>query len=114
MKQIIAIIRPDKLKNVQDALNEINIKGLTITDVQGYGRQKGHKEIFRGVEYDILYTNKIKLEIVVDEQNVEQVIDCIIDNARSESGKIGDGKIFVLDVVDAIRIRTGEKGSSAL
>ncbi len=114
MKYITAIIRPEKLNTVQEALADMNIKGLTISDVQGYGQQKGHKEIFRGVEYDVKFNQKVKIELAVDNDNWQRVIDTIASKARSDKGKIGDGKIFVFDIQEAIRIRTGEKGESAL
>ena len=112
MKKIEAIIKPFKLDEVKDALNAIGIKGMTVTEVKGYGRQKGHTEIYRGAEYVVDFIPKIKLEIIIDEAQVDQVIDTIIKVSRT--GKIGDGKIFVLPVERVIRVRTGETGSEAV
>ncbi len=112
MKKIEAIIKPFKLDEVKDALNAIGIKGMTVTEVKGYGRQKGHTEIYRGAEYVVDFIPKIKLEIIIAEKQVDQVIDTIIKVART--GKIGDGKIFVLPVERVVRVRTGETGSEAV
>ena len=112
MKKIEAIIKPFKLDEVKDALNAIGIKGLTVTEVKGYGRQKGHTEIYRGAEYVVDFIPKIKLEIIIQEEQVDQVLETIIKVART--GKIGDGKIFVLPVERVIRVRTGETGSEAV
>jgi len=112
MKKIEAIIKPFKLDDVKEALNEIGIKGMTISEVKGYGRQKGHKEIYRGAEYVVDFIPKIKLEIIVEAEMVEQVVECIRQAANT--GKIGDGKIFVLPVEEVIRVRTGEKGVEAI
>ncbi len=112
MKKIEAIIKPFKLDAVKEALNEIGIKGMTISDVKGYGRQKGHKEIYRGAEYVVDFIPKIKIEIVVENDRVEDVIEAIQQAANT--GKIGDGKIFVLSVEEAVRVRTGERGSDAI
>jgi len=112
MKKIEAIIKPFKLDDVKEALNEIDIKGMTISEVKGYGRQKGHKEIYRGAEYVVDFIPKVKLEIVVDASQVEQVITKIKDAAYT--GKIGDGKIFVLPIEEAVRVRTGERGRDAI
>ncbi len=112
MKKIEAIIKPFKLEEVRDALAEIGIKGMTISEVKGFGRQKGHTEIYRGAEYVVDFLPKIKIEIVVPDSMVEKAIEVIIKNAKT--GKIGDGKIFVYDVQNAIRIRTGESGEGAL
>ena len=112
MKKIEAIIKPFKLDEVKDALNEIGIQGMTITEVKGYGRQKGHTELYRGAEYTIDFLPKVKLEMTVPESMVEEVIRVIEKNART--GKIGDGKIFVSHVEDAVRIRTGQRGEEAL
>lgn len=112
MKKIEAIIKPFKLDEVKEALNQIGIKGMTITEVKGYGRQKGHKEIYRGAEYVVDFIPKIKLEIIVESSMVDAVIDKII--AAANTGKIGDGKIFVLPVEQVIRVRTGEKGNEAI
>ena len=112
MKKIEAVIKPFKLDDVKEALNEIGIQGMTITEVKGYGRQKGHKEIYRGAEYVVDFIPKVKIEIVVDSERADQVADTIREAANT--GKIGDGKIFVLPVEEAIRVRTGEKGSDAI
>ena len=112
MKKIEAIIKPFKLDEVKDALNEIGIQGMTITEVKGYGRQKGHTELYRGAEYTIDFLPKVKLEMTVPENMVEEVIQVIAKNART--GKIGDGKIFVSHVEDAVRIRTGQRGEEAV
>lgn len=112
MKKIEAIIKPFKLDEVKDALNGIGIKGMTLTEVKGYGRQKGHTEVYRGAEYVVDFIPKVKLEIIVQDDQVDQVIDQILAVART--GKIGDGKIFVLPVERVIRVRTGETGSEAV
>ncbi len=112
MKKIEAIIKPFKLDEVKDALNEIGIKGMTITEVKGYGRQKGHKEIYRGAEYVVDFIPKIKLEIITETAKVNEVVECIRQAANSN--KIGDGKIFVHPVEQVIRVRTGEKGEEAI
>ncbi|RJP89367.1 MAG: P-II family nitrogen regulator [Desulfobacteraceae bacterium] len=112
MKKIIAVIKPFKLEEVKDALSKINITGMTVSEVKGFGRQKGHKEIYRGAEYMVDFIPKIELKVVVDDSRVEEVIKAIIEAANT--GKIGDGKIFILPVEEVIRIRTGEKGSQAL
>jgi len=112
MKKIEAIIKPFKLDDVKEALNGIGIKGMTLTEVKGYGRQKGHTEIYRGAEYVIDFLPKLKIEIIVSSEQVEQVIDTIV--AAAQTGKIGDGKIFVLPVEDVVRVRTGERGQEAI
>lgn len=112
MKKIEAIIKPFKLDEVKDALNGIGIKGMTVSEVKGYGRQKGHTEIYRGAEYVVDFIPKIKLEIIVQDEQVDQVIDQLLEVART--GKIGDGKIFVLPVERVVRVRTGETGSEAV
>jgi nitrogen regulatory protein P-II 2 len=112
MKMVTAIIKPFKLDEVREALSEIGIKGLTITEVKGYGRQKGHTELYRGAEYVIDFVPKVKLELAVNDEQVEQVIETIRNAANS--GKIGDGKIFVAPLEQAVRIRTGEMGDEAL
>ena len=112
MKKIEAIIKPFKLDEVKDALNGIGIKGMTVSEVKGYGRQKGHTEIYRGAEYVVDFIPKIRLDIIVEDDMVDQVINTIIDQART--GKIGDGKIFVLPVERVVRVRTGETGSEAI
>jgi len=112
MKLIIAIIQPHRLDSVRDALTEIGVHGLTVTEVRGYGRQKGHTEIYRGAEYQIHYVPKLKLEVAVAEDMADKAVETIRDAAQT--GKIGDGKIFVVDLLSALRIRTGESGSEAL
>jgi len=112
MKLIIAIIKPFKLDEVQDALSKIGVEGMTVTEVQGFGRQKGHKEVYRGSEYNVKYIPKIKIEVVINKKIEEKAIKAI-KNAAS-TGEIGDGKIFSLNINKAIRIRTGEKGTTAL
>ena len=112
MKWIVAVIQPHRLDAVRDALTEIGILGLTATEVRGYGRQKGHTEIYRGAEYKISYIPKLKLEIAVDDGDQERVVETIQQSAHT--GRIGDGKIFVFDLQDAMRIRTGEIGTQAL
>jgi nitrogen regulatory protein PII len=112
MKKVEAIIKPFKLDDVKEALNEIGIQGMTISEVKGYGRQKGHKEIYRGAEYVVDFIPKVKIEIVVGSALAEKVVATIRDAANT--GKIGDGKIFVYDVGEALRVRTGETGKDAL
>ncbi len=112
MKKVEAIIKPFKLDDVKEALNEIGIQGMTITEVKGYGRQKGHKEIYRGAEYVVDFIPKIKIEIIVEEDILEKVIETI--RKAANTGKLGDGKIFVFPVEQAIRVRTGEKGKEAI
>ncbi len=112
MKKIEAIIKPFKLDEVKDALNDIGIKGMTVSEVKGYGRQKGHTEIYRGAEYVVDFIPKIKLDIIVQDELVDQVISTIVEKSRT--GKIGDGKIFVTPVERIIRVRTGETGSEAI
>jgi len=107
-----AIIKPFKLDDVKEALNEIGIQGMTISEVKGYGRQKGHKEIYRGAEYVVDFIPKIKIEIIVEAFRADEVVDKIREAANT--GKIGDGKIFVFSVEQAIRVRTGEKGKDAI
>lgn len=112
MQKIEAIIKPFKLDDVKEALNEIGISGMTLSEVKGYGRQKGHKEIYRGAEYNVDFIPKIKLELVVNSSQTDQVVETIMKAANT--GKIGDGKIFVMPVEEVIRVRTGEKGSDAI
>ena len=112
MKKIEAVIKPFKLDDVKEALNEIGIQGMTISEVKGYGRQKGHKEIYRGAEYVVDFIPKIKIEIVVAADRAEQVVQKIREAANTN--KIGDGKIFVIPVEEAVRVRTGETGSDAI
>ena len=112
MKMIMAVIKPFKLDEVREALTELGIEGMTVSEVKGYGRQKGHKELYRGAEYTIDFTPKLKVEIVVGDDLVERVVSAVRDAANS--GKIGDGKIFVLPVDEVVRIRTGETGDAAI
>ena len=112
MKKIEAIIKPFKLDDVREALTDIGITGMTVTAVKGFGRQKGHTEVYRGAEYAVDFLPKIKMELVLRDDQVDQAVDVIIETARS--GKIGDGKIFIFPVEEAIRIRTGERSDSAV
>ncbi len=112
MKIVSAVIKPFRLDDVRSALSDIGINGLTVYEVKGFGRQKGHTELYRGAEYVVDYIPKVKIEIAIDDDLLDQVIDTIIESART--GKIGDGKIFVTSLENVIRIRTGESGSSAL
>ncbi len=112
MKIVSAIIKPFKLDDVRSALSDIGINGLTVYEVKGFGRQKGHTELYRGAEYVVDYIPKMKLDIAVDDEQVDLVIDTIVESART--GKIGDGKIFVTNLENAVRIRTSESGSIAL
>ena len=112
MKKIEAIIRPFQLDTVREALNEIEIKGMTVTEVKGFGRQKGHTEIYRGAEYKVDFIPKVKIELVVDSSDVDEVIKTI--QKAAHTGKIGDGKIFIRSVEEAVRVRTGERGKDAL
>lgn len=112
MKLVTAIIKPFKLDDVREALSEINVTGITATEVKGFGRQKGHTELYRGAEYVIDFLPKIKLEVAINDDLLEPVIDAI--SKAANTGKIGDGKIFVSDLSEAIRIRTGESGAEAL
>jgi len=112
MKKIEAIIKPFKLDEVKDALNAIGIQGMTVTEVKGFGRQKGHVELYRGAEYDISFIPKVKIEAVVSDAMVEKAVATIVE--KSKTGKIGDGKIFVSALEQIIRIRTGESGEAAI
>lgn len=112
MKKVECIIRPFKLEEVREALMEVGVQGMTVSEVRGFGRQRGHKEIYRGSEYNIEFVPKLKLEIVVNEDIVEEVIDTVLKTAST--GKIGDGKIFITPVEEVIRIRTGERGVTAI
>ena len=112
MKKIEAIIKPFKLDDVKDRLNEIGIKGMTVSEVKGFGRQKGHTELYRGAEYLIDFLPKSKLEIIVNDQQYDEVVSVIMESANT--GQSGDGKIFVTDLLDVIRIRTGERGDEAV
>ena len=112
MKLVTVIIKPFKLEDVREALSSIGIQGLTVTEVKGFGRQKGHAELYRGAEYSVNFLPKVKIEIVLHNDMVESVINAVVATART--GQVGDGKIFISDVEDAIRIRTGERGDAAL
>jgi len=112
MKKVEAIIKPFKLEEVKEALSKNGIKGLTVIEVKGFGRQKGHKELYRGAEYEIEFLPKVKLEIVVPDGEVESVIDTIVSSART--GRLGDGKVFVTPVEEVVRIRTGDRGQDAI
>ena len=112
MKKIEAIIKPFKLDEVKDALDKVGVTGITITEATGFGRQKGHTELYRGAEYRVEFLPKVKVEILIDDAKVSAVTEAIIEAART--GRIGDGKIFVSPVDDAVRIRTGERGSNAI
>ncbi len=112
MKKIEAIIKPFKLEEVKDALSEVGIEGMTVSEVKGFGRQKGHTEIYRGSEYTVDFLPKIKIEVVVADERLEAAVAAIIQSAKT--GKIGDGKVFVSHIEEAVRIRTEEKGESAV
>ncbi len=112
MKKVEAIIKPFKLDEVKDKLNEIGIKGITVSEVKGFGRQKGHTELYRGAEYVVDFLPKVKLEIIVSDSMAAEVVDAITQTAQT--GRIGDGKIFVLPIEDIVRIRTGERGEEAV
>jgi nitrogen regulatory protein P-II 2 len=112
MKLVMAVIKPFKLDDVREALNELGVQGLTASEVKGYGRQKGQTEIYRGAEYAVSFLPKVKVEVVVDDDQIDSVVEVIAKAANT--GRIGDGKIFVIDVQSAMRIRTGETGSEAL
>jgi nitrogen regulatory protein P-II 1 len=112
MKKVEAIIKPFKLDEVKDALVEIGIGGMTVTEVRGFGQQKGHTEIYRGTEYVIDFLPKVKIEVVVKDEDVEKVVEVIMKTAQT--GRVGDGKIFIIPVEDVVRIRTGERGEQAI
>jgi nitrogen regulatory protein P-II 1 len=112
MKKVETIIKPFKLEDIKEGLSSLGIQGMTVSEVKGFGQQKGHSEIYRGAEYTVDFVPKVKVEIVVEDDMVEKAIDAILSQART--GKIGDGKIFVLPVEEAVRIRTGEKGKDAI
>jgi nitrogen regulatory protein PII len=112
VKKVEAIIKPFKLDDVKDALHDAGVSGITVTEVKGFGRQKGHTELYRGAEYVIDFLPKVKIEVVVEDSLVDNVVEAIADSART--GRIGDGKIFVLDVEQAVRIRTGDRGADAI
>ncbi|MBV9162849.1 MAG: P-II family nitrogen regulator [Pseudonocardiales bacterium] len=112
MKLVTAIVKPFTLEDVKDALEQIGVLGMTVSEVQGYGRQKGHTEVYRGAEYSVDFVPKIRIEVVVDEAQVDKTIDALVEAART--GKIGDGKVWVTSVETVIRVRTGERGLDAL
>lgn len=112
MKLVTAIIKPFKLDDVREAISEVGVEGLTVSEVKGFGRQKGHTELYRGAEYQVDFLPKVKLEIVTSDDNVDRLVEVIAEAANT--GKIGDGKIFVTDVVQAVRIRTGETDDEAI
>ena len=112
MKKVEAIIKPFKLEDVKEALNNVGVKGLTVSEVKGFGRQKGHKELYRGAEYEIEFLPKVKLEVIVPESELENVIEAIVSSART--GRLGDGKVFISPVEEVVRIRTGERGQDAI
>ena len=112
MKMVMAVIKPFKLDEVRDSLTELGIQGITVTEVRGFGRQKGHTEIYRGAEYEVNYLPKIKLELAIEDDLLDRVLEAISNTAQT--GQIGDGKLFVSDLTTAVRIRTGETGSEAL
>ena len=112
MKYVIAIVKPSRLEEVRKALSDIGVNGMSLSETKGYGRQKGHTEIYRGAEYQVDFVPKSKIEVAVDDAEIHRVVEAITRSAST--GKIGDGKIFVLDLLETIRIRTGESGTSAL
>ena len=112
MKMVMAVIKPFKLDEVRDSLTELGIQGITVTEVRGFGRQKGHTEIYRGAEYEVNYLPKIKLELAIEDDLLDRVLETISNPAQT--GQLGDGKLFVSDLTTAVRIRTGETGSDAL
>ena len=112
MKKIEAIIKPFKLEDVKEALSEVGVEGMTVVEVKGFGRQKGHTEIYRGSEYTVDFLPKVKIEVVVEDNRCDTVVDAIVKAANT--GKIGDGKVFVSEILESVRIRTGEKGNDAI
>ena len=112
MKLITAVVKPFKLDEVREALEAVGVHGMTVTDVQGFGRQRGHTEVYRGAEYEVAFVPKIRLEVLADDADANDIVDAIVEAART--GKIGDGKIWVTSVETAVRIRTGERGADAL
>jgi nitrogen regulatory protein P-II 1 len=112
MKLVTAVIKPHQLDPVKDAVQALGVAGLTVSEVQGYGRQKGHTEVYRGAEYTVEFLPKIRVEVLTDELDVEKVVDAVVTAART--GKIGDGKVWVTSVEDVVRVRTGERGLDAL
>ncbi|MGD0635285.1 MAG: P-II family nitrogen regulator [Beijerinckiaceae bacterium] len=112
MKLVMAVIKPFALDGVREALATLGVEGMTVAEVKGYGRQKGHKEIYRGAEYTVAFLPKVKIEVVIEDRRLDAVVSAITGAANT--GKIGDGKIFVLEVLDAVRVRTGERGAAAI
>jgi len=112
MKMIVAIIKPFKLDDVKEALQEVGLQGITVTEARGFGRQKGHTELYRGAEYVVDFLPKVKIEVAVEDKMAERTVEAIINAART--GRIGDGKIFIMPIEEAIRIRTGERGEEAI
>ncbi len=112
LKKVEAVVKPFKLEEVKDALGEVGIRGMTVSEVKGFGRQRGHREIYRGAEYEVDFVPKVKIEVVVEDEQAAAVVEAITRAART--GKIGDGKIFVTTVEEVVRIRTGERGADAL
>ena len=112
MKLIVAVLKPFRLDDVKDRLKTLGVSGMTITEAQGFGRQRGHPEVYRGAEYEVDFVPKLKLEVLVDDDDAPAVVDAIVESAST--GKIGDGKVWVIDVETAVRVRTGERGHDAL
>ncbi|NNN11970.1 MAG: P-II family nitrogen regulator [Acidimicrobiaceae bacterium] len=112
MKVVVAVIKPFKLDDVREGLAKLDVNGMTVTEVQGFGRQSGHTEVYRGAEYQVNFVPKVKIEVVVDDDEVDRVVDSIVDISRT--GKIGDGKVWVHSVEELVRVRTGERGTDAL
>ncbi|MHB8262597.1 MAG: P-II family nitrogen regulator [Acidimicrobiales bacterium] len=112
MKTIVAVVKPFKLEDVKDALQAAGVMGMTVTEAQGFGRQRGHTEVYRGAEYEVDFMPKIRLEVVVDDALVDRVVELIVDSART--GKIGDGKVWVCPIDEIVRVRTGERGPDAI
>jgi nitrogen regulatory protein P-II 1 len=112
MKLVVAVVKPFKLDDVKDVLGKLGVQGMTVSEAQGFGRQRGRTEVYRGAEYTVDFVPKVRVEVVVDDAEVERVVDAIVDAARTE--KIGDGKVWVLPVESIVRIRTGERGTDAL
>ena len=112
MKLIVAVLKPFKLDEVKDALKTLGVSGMTLTEAQGFGRQRGHTEVYRGAEYEVDFVPKLRMEVLVDDAEVDQVVDAIVSNAAT--GKIGDGKVWVVPVEAVVRVRTGERGKDAI
>ncbi len=112
MKKIVAFIKPFKLDEVKDALGKVNILGMSVNEVRGFGRQRGHSEVYRGAEYKLDFMPKMRIELVLSDQDVDEAVDAILEGAKT--GQVGDGKIFISEITEAIRIRTGESGENAL